>query len=292
MPSAERARAAPAKINLFLHVGARGADGYHPLVSWVVFADVADRLRAAPAGALSLAIDGPFATGLPADADNLVLRAAAALAPGRGAALALTKNLPVASGIGGGSADAAAALLLLDDFWGLRRGADALAQIGLALGADVPMCLAGEAALAEGRGERLSLAPRAPALDLVLVNPGLPAPTAEVFARLTARTGATRPSLPAAVADAREAAAALAPLRNDLETPALSLAPAVADVLTALRRTDACLLARMSGSGATCFGLYPDAESAARAAAALAAARPDWWVAPTRTRSAPPPIEG
>ena len=266
--------AAPAKVNLFLHVTGRRDDGYHEIDSLAVFADVGDVLRAEPAASLSLALDGPFALALSAEPDNLVLRAARALALAHDRApsvrLTLTKHLPVASGIGGGSADAAACLRLLVRLWGIAPGVDLVP----ALGADVPVCLAGKPARMGGVGDRLGPVPDVPTCGLVLVNPGVPVATAEVF---RARSGPFSP--PAALAsgwpDAAALAADMARHRNDLEAPAMAVCPPIGAVLAALRNTPGCLLARMSGSGATCFGLFAQVAEAAGAARALS--RPDWW---------------
>lgn len=268
---------APAKLNLFLQVTGRRADGYHLLDSLVVFADIGDTVDAAPAEALTLALDGPEAATLAAEPDNLVLRAAHALADAAGvapqAALRLTKRLPVASGIGGGSADAAAALRALVRLWGLRLPAERMAAIALSLGADVPVCLASTPRRMEGVGEVLSAAPALPEFGLVLANPRIALPTPAVFRALAGHhSGAA--ALPAGWEDARAMAADLARLANDLEAPAIAICPVVAEVLAALHALPGALLARMSGSGATCFAIMPDAESAARAAASLPAA---WW---------------
>jgi 4-diphosphocytidyl-2-C-methyl-D-erythritol kinase len=264
---------APAKVNLALHVTGRRGDGYHLLDSLVVFPSVGDRLRAAPSPELTLAVEGPFAGCLDAD-DNLVLRAARLLGPGRGAALTLDKRLPVASGIGGGSADAAAALRLLARLWGLPLPP---AAVLLGLGADLPVCLAGIARRMRGIGEEL--APVAlPPFWLVLANPGVPLATAAVFAALAGRFGAPL-AAPPAFLDVGALARWLAEQRNDLEPSAAGLAPMVTETLAALAAQSGCLLARMSGSGATCFGLFAAAGPAATAAAALARARPAWWVA-------------
>ncbi len=274
--------AAPAKLNLYLHVLGRRADGYHELDSLVAFAGVGDRLTVAPAaGGPHLTITGPFAAPLAAEdpAGNLVTRAAVALAErlGRSPAvrIVLEKNLPVASGIGGGSADAAACLRALARLWGLPTGHPDLHELGARLGADVPVCLAGRPAYFGGVGDRLDPAPALPEVHVVLVNPGVPVPTPAVF---RARQGDFSPSARFAHApsDAAELAAVLAERRNDLTAPALSVAPAIATVLEALSATPGCLLARLSGSGATCFGLYATTAEADGAAARLA--RPGWWV--------------
>ena len=268
---------APAKVNLFLHVTGCRADGYHLLDSLAVFPGAADRLAAGPADGLNLAVTGPFGAGLQAEPDNLVLRAARALAAAAGvparAALVLDKRLPVASGIGGGSADAAAALRLLSRLWRVALPDAALHGIAAQLGADVPVCLAGGAMRMGGIGERLGPGPALPAFGMVLVNPGSAVSTPAVF---KARTGpfSAMAALPGGWGDAGAMAAGLSDLSNDLEAPAIRLCPAVAAVLAWLRAQPGCLLARMSGSGATCFGLFrdgPAAEAVARAAPA------GWW---------------
>jgi 4-diphosphocytidyl-2-C-methyl-D-erythritol kinase len=274
-PGALLAETAPAKVNLALHVTGRRADGYHLLDSLVVFPRLGDRLEAEPARGLSLTLDGPFAIGLGAGDDNLVLRAAELLQPqGRGAALRLTKELPVAAGIGGGSADAAAALRLLARLWSVPLPPRAAV---LALGADVPVCLAGRPARMSGIGEHLAPL-RLPPFWIVLANPGLPLPTGAVFAGLARTDNPPLPN-PPAFADSGALVAWLAATRNDLEPPARALAPPVAVVLAALAAQPGCALARMSGSGATCFGLFAHAAPAREAAAAIARAEPAWWVA-------------
>lgn len=267
-----RTAAAFAKVNLYLRITGRRADGYHTLDSLVVFAAASDRITVAPDSTLSLSLTGPFAAGLAGEADNLVLRAARALAAAHGIApaanIALDKRLPLASGIGGGSADAAATLRSLGALWGVTVPP----RVALALGADVPVCLAGRACVMRGIGEELHPAPDLPPCGLLLVNPGVALETAAVFA---ARAGSFSPRAPLPRGWGSVAAMArdLAHPGNDLEAPAIRLRPVIADVLAALRATGA-LLARMSGSGATCFGLYPDAASAAAAARVLPAG---WW---------------
>ena len=271
--------AAPAKVNLSLLVTGRRPDGYHVLDSLVVFGPAADRLHAKPAADLSLGIEGPFAASLAADPDNLVLRAGRALCAwaGRtlGAALVLEKNLPVASGIGGGSADAAAALRLLCRLWDLRPDPAALSNLALALGADVPVCLASAPARMRGVGDILAPLPALPPCGVLLVNPNVAVATADVF-RARAAGFSRDPDPPPRWDDAAALAASLAALGNDLEAPALQLAPVIGQVLAALRALPCCLLARMSGSGATCFALFPDPGAAARAAARLPV---QWWSA-------------
>lgn len=277
---------APAKVNLALHVTGRRGDGYHLLDSLVAFAGVGDDLTIAPAAETALRIDGPQAAGVPADATNLVLRAAAGM-EGPPVAIALTKRLPAAAGIGGGSSDAAAALRGLLALGHRPRGG--LEALALSLGADVPVCLAGLPARMSGIGEILAPLPPLPPLWLVLVNPGVPVPTGACFAALDGCFGPPLPAPPPrGWPDAATLAAWLAQQRNDLEPPARSLAPAVSEALAAIGATQACLLARMSGSGATCFGLFASAEAAEAAARSLSAARPAWWVAPAPVLTAAP----
>jgi 4-diphosphocytidyl-2-C-methyl-D-erythritol kinase len=270
--------AAPAKVNLALHVLGRRADGYHLLDSLVVFARVGDRLHAAEADDLALTVSGPFCDVLADEADNLVLRAARLLAEAAGivprARLLLDKHLPVASGIGGGSADAAAALRLLSRLWRLDLPDADLAAIALRLGADVPVCLAGRPARMAGIGEQLTPAPDLPDCGLVLLNPGVAVPTGAVFRARAAAFSASL-DLPRAWPDAAAMAAGLTAMANDLEPPALALQPAIATALAALRAVPGCLLARMSGSGATCWALFADVPSAEAAAASVG--RPGWW---------------
>lgn len=276
---------APAKINLALHVVGRRPDGYHLLDSLVVFADVGDRVTACASEAMRLVISGPRAEGLEIEG-NLVLKAAEALkeAAGRsslGAALGLDKHLPVASGIGGGSSDAAAALKALDRLWDLRLGAERLAEIGLKLGADVPVCVHGTSARMTGVGEAIEPA-SLPKVPLVLANPGRPLSTAAVFAGLERRDNEPMGPLPA-LRTVGDLVAWLRQCRNDLEAPACLAEPSVGAVLDALRTRPGCLLARMSGSGATCFGLFADAGAATAAAGRLSKAHRDWWVAAAQT---------
>lgn len=270
--------AAPAKINLCLHVTGQRADGYHLLDSLVAFApDAADRLTLAPASATTLTLTGPEAAALAPEADNLVLRAARSFGASLPAvALHLEKNLPVASGIGGGSADAAAALRLCAAHAGLPLPDAATI---LSLGADVPVCLTPCATRMEGIGERLTPLPPLPPVHAVLVNPRRPVATPAIFRALTQRNNAPLPATIPTFADARALAYWLARQRNDLEGPARLLEPMISDVLAAIAAHPGCLLARMSGSGATCFGLFADAAQAATAARALRHAQPDWWVA-------------
>ncbi len=279
---------APAKLNLYLHVVGRRADGYHLLDSLIAFAECGDVLRASADATLNLSVDGPFAAALATESDNLVLKAARALvgavgaqATGGGAALRLTKNLPVASGIGGGSADAAAALRALRRLWGATVDDRTLADIAYKLGADVPVCLRGTPTFVAGVGEVTVSAPKLPSAGVVLVNPRIPLATPKVFA---ARSGPFsqphRFSEPPRNVD--ELTALLSARRNDLEPAAVTLVPAISTVLGALAASPGCRLARMSGSGATCFGLYDNAVIAQQAADWVRNRDSTWWVEPTR----------
>ena len=269
-------RPAPAKVNLWLNVVGRRDDGYHLLDSLVAFVDLADRVEARPHDRLSLELDGPLAGALSGESDNLVLKAARLLADRAGvaprAAIRLAKHVPVAAGLGGGSADAAAALRELVDLWRVAMPEDELFDLAGRLGADVPMCLAGRTAFVSGVGEKLAWAPVLPECAVLLVNPGAALATRDVFA---ARRGAFSPARPAPGSwrDLAALAGILAGRGNDLTPAAVSLAPAVGHVLEALDRTGA-RHAAMSGSGATCFALYDSSDVARRAAASLPAA---WW---------------
>lgn len=272
---------ARAKVNLYLHITGRRADGYHLLDSLIVFAGTGDEIALAPADDLSLAIDGPFASGLDAGPDNLVLRAATALrdltGARAGAAIRLAKNLPVASGIGGGSADAAATLDALCGLWNVAPGRIALHRIAASLGADVPVCLDGAPSFVGGIGEELLPARGLPPAWLLLANPGVATPTPAVFkARHGPFSAPARWSEPPR--DFGAFAARLRDCRNDLTEAAISVTPAIRDVLVALAALPGCVLARLSGSGATCFGLFADEPDARAAEARLRTAQPAWWV--------------
>lgn len=260
-----------AKVNLALHVRAREPDGYHRIETIFAFCEDGDRLSVAESDELTLAVVGPFAADLGPAADNLVLRAAHALQSRhkvrQGAALTLDKRLPVASGIGGGSADAAAALRLLGRWWGLEADLD---EIACSLGADVPACLASVSARGEGRGDRLSPIDFQPAgTPLLLVNPAVPISTAIVFQGWDGVDRGPLIDLPG---------------RNDLEAPAIAVAPVIGEVLDLLNDAEAAKLVRMSGSGATCFALFADERQRDAAHASIAAARPGWWTMATRLR--------
>jgi 4-diphosphocytidyl-2-C-methyl-D-erythritol kinase len=278
---------APAKINLFLHVGDQRSDGYHALESLIVFAETSDTLEFTPASKLTLKITGPFGKALIRDSDNLVLKAARALQAkyphdGQGAQIALEKNLPLASGIGGGSADAAATLRVLNGLWRLDLSESELIDIAAEIGSDVPACLLSSPCWMEGRGERVTKLAAMPPFELVLVNPGVAVPTAPVFAALNARSGLGAIAPPPPLASVWELVAYLADAGNDLEGPAGRFAPVIEDVLAALGHEPACVLAQMSGSGATCFGLFDGAVYAAGAAERIALEHPHWWVKSTR----------
>lgn len=277
---------APAKVNLFLHVGPLDRDGYHPLSSLVAFADVGDRVTIRP-GPCGMVVTGPFARGVPDDDSNLVLRALTAL--GRKAGIGrpelhvtLDKRLPVASGLGGGSSDAGAALRLARDALALEIDDAVLADVALEIGSDGPMCLFPQAAWAQGRGERLTPEPLLPPLPCVLVNPGVASPTGAVYRAYDAGPArkADRPAAPGewSVAGVMDW---LGQLRNDLQAPAVAAAPMIGTALDVMARTPGVRLARMSGSGATVFGLFDDLEAARVAAAVIQADHPDWWVADT-----------
>lgn len=264
---------APAKVNLALHVTGRRADGYHLLDSLVAFAPFGDHLTLVPAPVLSLTVTGPEGAGVPEGPENLVLRAASLLPCGQGAAITLDKRLPPASGIGGGSSDAAAMLRGL----ALLRGASLPEDRGLELGADVPMCLDPRPARVRGIGEEITPV-TLPPLPAVLVNPRVSVPTPAVFKALTARDNPPMAPIPG-FASTTDCIDWLAGQRNDLETPAKAIAPGIAAALSALAALPGCRLARMSGSGATCFGLFATLTEAETALTHLRATRPDWWSA-------------
>lgn len=274
---------ARAKVNLALHITGRRPDGYHDLDTLVAFPEVGDRLSVTPADDFSLEVDGPFAAAVPTDDTNLVLRAARLLAEtaglsGRGARFRLTKALPVASGIGGGSADAAAALRLLNRLWGLALDLPALAALSRPLGADLPICVLSTPARATGIGHEIEPLPALPAVAFLLVNPGVPVATPDVFRALERRDNAPLPAGAAAWRDARDLAEWLAATRNDLEPAAQRVAPVIGEVVAGLAAAPGALLVRLSGSGATAFALFATADEAAAAATRLARTRPSWWI--------------
>ncbi|GGE54099.1 4-(cytidine 5'-diphospho)-2-C-methyl-D-erythritol kinase [Actibacterium pelagium] len=276
---------APAKVNLSLHVTGQRDDGYHLLDSLVAFAPVHDRLDISHGNTLSLTVEGPEGAGVPADMDNLVLKAAAMFADDRGAAITLTKNLPSASGIGGGSADAAAIVRGLMVFWGLAKDwddpelADAVGQKLAALGADIPMCLLNRPARVSGIGDEIEyISPLGP-IPAILINPRVEVSTPAVFRALKSKTNPPMPETLPAFKGVQDFVPWLTDQRNDLQEPALALAPEIGKVLNALEAEPDCMLARMSGSGATCFGIFPNKDSCYAATERLYTDHPDWWVA-------------
>ncbi len=282
---------APAKVNLALHVTGRRDDGYHLLDTLAVFTELGDRLECSPAAETGLEVSGRFAEALSGADDNLVLQAAAAL-HGRGAGerrFRLTKNLPVAAGIGGGSADAAAALRLLSGLCEPVPSAAELARIALSLGADVPMCLESVALRARGIGEEIERLPDLPEFPLVLVNPGVAVPTGAIFRELGGRFGGELPD-PGRLRDLQDVLCWLSETSNDLEVPAIEVEPAVGEALAELQALPTCLFARMSGSGATCFAVFADSAQADVAARQLRLRQPGWWIEPTMTRSVAPAV--
>ena len=264
---------APAKINLTLHVTGQRTDGYHELDSLVVFTDVGDRLTLKEEDELNVEISGPFALKLDLSDDNLVMRAARLMASKKGARIKLEKNLPVSSGIGGGSSDAAATMRGLASLWQTDVPADVTS-----LGADVPVCLRAAPTRMRGIGDVLDEVPGLPPSWLVLVNPGVAVSTPKIFSMLRNKENAPMPDELPDLSSTADFAAWLGWMRNDLEAPAMLAQPVIATVLSALRAQKGCLLARMSGSGATCWGLFDNPEIAQRAADILADERPGWWV--------------
>ena len=296
---------APAKLNLYLHITGRRDDGYHMIDSLFAFTETHDVIVARAAEAISLQIDGPFADAVPAGGENLVLVAARALwdfmsrRPGDrfrpGAAIRLTKNLPAATGIGGGSADAAATLRALGRLWDVVATEDELLALAQGIGADVPACLVGGALQVSGIGEILESVPMLPDAHIVLVNPGVALSTADMFEDYRR---AEKPfSDPAPILGSGDPpgtlealVAVLARRRNDLEPLARHRAPEIGTVIAALAGLDGCLLARMSGSGASCFGLFASADEAEAGAEALRVRSPAWWIAQGRLLKERPPL--
>jgi len=275
-----------AKVNLTLGVLGRRADGYHELESLVVFAECGDRLSLRPGEPFSLSVSGPFAAKI--DSENLIARAVQRAADADPeltlGAFALEKNLPVAAGVGGGSADAAAALRLIQRTNPDRAKAIDWFALAASLGADVPVCLAGRPALMRGIGERLEPVRGVPGMSMVLVNPAVPLAAGDVFRALDApplREPVARGPAPA-FAGRDDFVAYLRARANDLERPASRLCPAIAEVKAQLAEVSGAVLARMSGSGPTCFALFAGEEDAVAAANAIRAKRPAWWVAATR----------
>lgn len=278
---------APAKINLTLRVGALQDDGFHPLDSIVVFANWGDTLTLTASEDLSLTLDGPEAAGLPTGEDNLVLRAVRMLAKAAGreakGAITLTKNIPAGAGLGGGSADAAAALRAFNRFWTLDWPMEMLAGIGAQIGSDIPACLWSRPLRMTGRGERIRLIDNWPVFDAILVNPQKPVATGQVFKQFDdLPTGTGKAYIGSADGGRAAILSALGAATNDLTQAALSVEPEIGDVLGVLTGTKEAELVRMSGSGATCFALYPNAVARAAAAGLVGEARPDWLVLPVQ----------
>ena len=279
---------APAKINLFLHITGKTRDEYHKLDSLVCFADIGDSVIIEHSPSFAFEIRGPFAGEFPTEQcastinnPNLVVKAARALSQIANKALnlkiTLVKNLPLASGLGGGSSDAAATLWGLQDLWGLPRNADYLLPLMTKLGADVPVCMLCQPAIMRGIGDDLSPAPIMPEIPVVLIHSGRGCSTKDVFLK---HKGAFRENvdLPKKFGSVSDVVDTVGALHNDLSSAAIDLVPEIANVLNALESEDACLLARMSGSGESCFGIFETEEDAQKSARAIAADNPDWWV--------------
>ncbi|MBZ8133379.1 4-(cytidine 5'-diphospho)-2-C-methyl-D-erythritol kinase [Afifella sp. IM 167] len=282
-PDEAIARTAFAKVNLALHVTGRRPDGYHLLDTLAVFADIGDDLRFVSAEALSLEVTGIFSAEVPRGPDNLILRAAEALAAEcpdrrrRGAAIFVRKELPAGAGLGGGSADAAATLLALCELWECDCRTERLVELATKLGADVPMALFSKGLRAGGIGEDIRVLPDMPPLPMVLAWPARPVSTARVFSALASHDGAGLPEMPEGLADVAAVADYLAATDNHLQGAAMEIEPAIEEAIRLLEETPA-LMARMSGSGSACFALYRDEQAADAAAEALREERPNWWV--------------
>jgi len=281
-------QSAPAKINLTLHVTGRRADGYHDLDTLAVFAGCGERVVVEEADDLLLQAEGPFSASVPHDETNLVIAAARLffLTAGIGSKilLSLNKTIPAGAGLGGGSADAAATFRALNQYFKTGFDDQTLAELGGTLGADIPMCVYGRALRARGIGDIIEPIERMKNLHLVLVWPGKSVSTASVFARLQNVSNDPLPDLPDAFPAAQDVAGYLAKTRNDLQADALEIEPAIGNALDALAATDRCLLARMSGSGSACFGLYPSHAEAAAAGRLIGTAHPGWWVRAVEAR--------
>lgn len=283
-PASSLVELAPAKVNLALHVTGKRPDGYHLLDSLVAFPQVGDRLSVAKADRPEFVLEGPFGPDLSGDADdNLVLRTvkafeAAAKTDLPALKITLTKRLPIASGVGGGSSDAAATLRLLEDFTGIYLPDETLHRLALSLGADVPVCLIPEARRMQGIGGDLENVPRLPDCGIVLINPRVEVPTPSVFKALANPNNSGLPSMPESFPDASALVAYLANCRNDLQDPAIRICEEIGHVLSALEADGRVQLARMSGSGATCFGLCNRGE-ALEVERNVRSAHPQWWVA-------------
>lgn len=279
---------APAKVNLTLKVLGKRPDGFHEISSLAAFSGVYDRLYLMPGGVFSLKIEGPFAAALPGQ-DNLVGKAVSLFLQefpqAQTGTVTLDKQLPVAAGLGGGSADAAAALRLLVRANPGLTEPESLKVMASRLGSDVAVCLESRAALMRGRGEEVSLLEGLPVLPVVLVNPGVELDTGEIYKALAAPPLDSKATAMetewASFKTVADLAQYIASLGNDLQAPAMKIAPVIADMLAALAGTKGCLAAQMSGSGPTCFGIYPDRATASSAAAELAAGHVEWWIRET-----------
>lgn len=273
---------APAKINLFLHVTGRRADGYHLLDSLVVFASIADRLTVATNDELTLEVFGPTAEMAGPPDENLVLRAAKVLrnvtGTRAGARMSLEKQIPAGAGLGGGSSDAATALRLLNAYWRCGLDDDQLSAIGLELGADIPVCLRRRPTRMRGIGEELEDIGEFPDVPVVLIHPGGQLATKDVFARLNHRFGKADSPAPKRIRDLDTLVTWLAKTRNDLEAPAIELRPDIAAAIDAIRSQKDCIMARMSGSGAASFGLFLSPSAAQHASERLQEYHPNWWI--------------
>ena len=284
---------APAKVNLTLHVTGQREDGYHLLDSLIVFASTGDTLQVTLGNTLSLTCEGPEGANVPADTDNLILKVARLFEDMPGASFVLEKHLPVSSGIGGGSADAAAAFRALMSFWSNGETGDEaydpaetpFADRLLALGADIPVCLSCKASRMQGIGEQITRVENLKGFYSVLVNPRVSVSTPRIFAALENKTNPPMPAQLPAFAGVHEFVMWLKEQRNDLQAPATELVPQIGHVIDALEHDQDCLFARMSGSGATCFGVFVNKDAATAAAKRIAKANPEWWVRPTRLTS-------
>ena len=267
---------APAKINLSLHVTGQRTDGHHLLDSLVVFVDVGDRVFFEAADELLLTVTGPCSAGVPTDSSNLVLRAAKLLDANKGARITLEKNLPAASGIGGGSSDAASAVRGLCRLWQVEPSNDVIA-----LGADLPVCMKAQPTRMRGIGDQLTGIPQLPDTWLVLVNPNVEVATPEVFLRLVDKAQPPMETIPN-FHSARDFADWLKTTRNDLQTPAIEIEPVIGEAISVIEALHGCLISRMSGSGATCWGLFATKKAADDAAAVIQSLKPDWWSTATK----------
>jgi 4-diphosphocytidyl-2-C-methyl-D-erythritol kinase len=272
---------APAKINLYLHITAKRDDGYHLIESLVAFANCGDQVSVAPSTKLKLTIEGQFSDDLSPNHDNLVMKAALILAKFAGIKatgdIVLTKNLPIASGIGGGSADAAATLCALKELWDISISTRDLFALAEKLGADVPVCLKGTPSIITGIGNKIIPAPKLPKLWLVLVNPNISVSTAKVFSKYQGKYSPTQP-FTVKPQSAEKFANALSNYRNDLTTAAKLVAPSIKEVLEAAEAAENQLLTRLSGSGATCFSLFKTKNAADTAVKQLLTTQPLWWI--------------